>query len=137
MSLLAETCAVLGDEEAGVVLYRLLLPWAALNAADHPEGMRGSVSRYLGMLATTTKHWGEASKHFEDALAMNAQMGARPWIAHSQRDYARMLLTRASTGDEEKARLLIAQALETYRELGMSTYVSNASALMLESRPEQ
>lgn len=121
MSLLAETCVVLDDAEAGAVLYGLMLPWAALNVADHPEGIRGSVSRYLGMLATTTKRWSEASEHFEDALAMNATMGARPWLAHTQNDYARMLLARAAPGDEEKARLLLAQALETYRELGMQT----------------
>jgi hypothetical protein len=53
LSLLAETAVLLEDADTSAVLYRLLLPWADLNAVDHPEGIRGSVSRYLGLLATT------------------------------------------------------------------------------------
>ena len=34
MSLLAETSALLGDTDSAAVLYGLLLPWAAFNAAD-------------------------------------------------------------------------------------------------------
>ena len=78
MSLLAETSALLGDTDSAAVLYRLLVPWAAFNAADHPEGIRGSVSRYLGLLATTTRRWDEAERHFEAALAMNAADGRSP-----------------------------------------------------------
>ena len=69
MSLLAETSALLGDSASAAVLYRLLVPWAAFNAADHPEGIRGSISRYLGLLATMTQSWPRAELHFEDALA--------------------------------------------------------------------
>ncbi len=38
MSLLAETSVAVEDAQTASVIYRLLLPWAALNAADHPEG---------------------------------------------------------------------------------------------------
>ena len=99
MSLLAETCALLTDSDSAAVLYGLLVPWSAFNAADHPEGIRGSVSRYLGMLAATLERWDDAAGHFEDALAMNERMGARPWLAHTQHDYARMLLVRDGPGD--------------------------------------
>ena len=54
MSLLAETSALLRDTDSAAILYELLVPWAAFNAADWPEGIRGSLARYLGMLATTT-----------------------------------------------------------------------------------
>jgi len=115
-SLLAETSALLGDAEAAAVLYPLLAPWAAYNAADHPEGSRGSVSRYLGQLAATMEQWDTAQRHFEDALALNASMGARPWLALTQHDYARML---AGLGREEQAQALRSMALTTRRELGM------------------
>ena len=69
MSLLAETSALLADTASAVVLYRLLVPWGAFNAADHPEGIRGAVSRYLGLLATTMERWEDAERHFEAALA--------------------------------------------------------------------
>jgi DNA-binding SARP family transcriptional activator len=124
MSLLAETAALLGDTDSATVLYRLLVPWAAFNAADWPEAIRGSVSRYLGILATTRRRWDEAGMHFEDAVAMNARMGARPWLAHTQHDYARMLLARARTQDREHARDLLNQALVTYRELGMESHAA-------------
>ena len=39
----------------------------------------------------------EASRHFEEALAVNEQMGARPWLAHTQADYSRTLFARGET----------------------------------------
>jgi tetratricopeptide (TPR) repeat protein len=134
LSFLAETVASLGDRDAAAILYRLLLPWAALNAVDQAEGIRGSVARYLGLLATTTERWDKAELHFEDALAMNARMGARPWLAHTANDYARMLHARSSRSDRERAEALLDGALGTYRELGMDDYVSAATALAEEVR---
>ena len=128
MSLLAETSALLRDTDSAAILYELLVPWAALNAADWPEGIRGSLARYLGMLATTTTRWDQAQLHFEDALAMNTRMGARPWLAHTQHDYAHMLLTRARTRDRAQACDLLTQARITYRELGIETHATTASA---------
>ncbi len=121
MSLLAETSALLGDADSAPVLYRLLVPWGAFNADDYPEGVRGSVSRYLGLLAKATDRRDEAASHFEDALAINERMGARPWLARTQNDYARTLFDRDDPGDRERAQELLDQALATYRELGMET----------------
>ena len=114
----------MGDTDSAAVLYRLLVPWAAFNAVDVAEGIRGSVSRYLGILAATT--WSASttrSATSRTALAMNERMGARPWLAHTQEDYARMLLARDDPGDRERAQELLDQALATYRELGMESYV--------------
>ena len=119
MSLLAETAALLGDSGSAAVLYPLLAPWASFSAADHPEGYRGSISRYLGLLATLTQSWEEAERHFEVALATDARSGARPWLAHTEHDYARMLHARDGRGDRERAHALLDQARNTYQELGM------------------
>jgi DNA-binding SARP family transcriptional activator len=132
MSLLAETAALLGDTDSAATLYRLLLPWKALNAVDQAEGIRGSVARYLGLLATTTERWDEAELHFENALAMNERMGAHPWLAHTGHDFARMLYARNSRGDRERAQALLDSALGTYRELGMDDYAAAAAALAEE-----
>ena len=129
MSLLAETSALVGDNNSAAVLYRLLAPWAAFNAVDVGEGFRGSVSRYLGLLAATTKRSQDAELHFEHALQRNAEMGARPWVAHTQDDYARLLLSRNERGDRERALELIGEALTTYRELGMESWATSASEL--------
>jgi tetratricopeptide (TPR) repeat protein len=120
MSVLAETAALLGDGDRAAVLYRLLTPYAACNAMDFPEGMRGSVSRHLGLLASTMSRRDDAARHFEDALAMNRRMGLRPWLAYTQADYARMLLTRDGPGDRARAGELRAAATGTYRELAMN-----------------
>ena len=133
MSLLAETSALLGDCDSGAALYRLLVPWAAFSAADHPEGFRGSISRYLGLLATLTQSWDEAELHFEDAVATNARMGARPWLANTQNDYARMLRARNRRGDGERAQALVDAARKTYRELGMESHAAAAAALAANS----
>ena len=61
-------------------------------------------------------------------------MGVRPWLAHTQHDYARTLLARNATGDRERAVDLIGSALATYRELGMDSWAAQASALEHELR---
>jgi predicted ATPase/DNA-binding SARP family transcriptional activator len=121
MSLLAETASLLGDAGSGEVLHRLLAPWAAFSAADHPEGFRGSIARYLGLLATLTRSWAAAERHYDAALAANARMGARPWHAHTENDYARMLLARGGRGDRQRARALLDAARATYRALGVDS----------------
>ncbi len=119
LCVLAEVASYLHDVARAEVLYRLLLPHARLNASVAGEVALGSVARYLGILASTTSRWGDAARHFEDALEMNASMGARPWLAHTQRDYARALLARDCAEDRERAESLLSQAQATYDELGM------------------
>jgi tetratricopeptide (TPR) repeat protein len=129
MSFLAETCALIRDTHSSAVLYSLLVPWATFNALDSSEGIRGSVSRYLGLLAATMGRRSEAAGHFEEALAMNDRQGARPWVAQTQTEFALMLLERDEPGDRERARELRDQALVTYRELGMDSYATRTSTL--------
>jgi tetratricopeptide (TPR) repeat protein len=129
MSFLAETAASLADTESAAALYDLLAPWAGQNAVDVAEGVRGSVSRYLGLLAAAMGRWSDAASHFEDGLAMNERMRARPWLAHTETDYAGMLLTRNEPGDYQRAAELLDRALLTYRELGMEAYAARASSL--------
>ena len=56
-------------------------------------------------------------------------MGALPWVAHTQADYARLLLSRNERGDRERARELSAEAVATYRQLGMG--YANLGALLM------
>jgi tetratricopeptide (TPR) repeat protein len=129
IAFLAETCGCLDDRGRAATLYRLLLPHSKLNVADGAEVSTGAVSRYLGILASTITRFDEAAQHFEYALAMNERMGARPWLAHTQHDYARMLLTRGGHADRRRAEELVEAALATYRELGMDAQVARISAV--------
>jgi tetratricopeptide (TPR) repeat protein len=120
MTYLADVCVFLGDRSRALILYEMMLPYKGVNVVmGAGSASYGSVSRYLGALAATIGNWHEAEQHLYDALTMNRQMGARPWLAHTQYQYARMLLSRDQPGDSEKAQVLIKDALGTARELGM------------------
>jgi tetratricopeptide (TPR) repeat protein len=127
MSLLAETASSLRDADEAETLRELLLPYAGRVAVCTPEFSAGSVSYYLALLSSTMGRSKEAERHFEDAIATNERIGARPWLAHTQEEYARELLARGGSDDVEKAGHLLKQALTIYRELQMET--SSASAL--------
>jgi tetratricopeptide (TPR) repeat protein len=90
---------VFDDPEGANAVYTRLQPFGRLNATLPPELCRGSVSRGLGILAATMGRWSEAEERFEVALRMNAEMAARPWLGHTQYDYARALLRRGEPGD--------------------------------------
>jgi tetratricopeptide (TPR) repeat protein len=129
ITLLAETGAILGDREHAASLYDLLLPYGSLNAVAPIEAALGSASRALGMLATVLGDFGHATRHYDDALQMNRSMGARPWVAHTEGDYARMLLARGESGDREHALELTRSSLESYRSLGMDSFATDATLL--------
>jgi tetratricopeptide (TPR) repeat protein len=130
---LAEVASSLGDRDRANVLYELLAPYPHLNPMVSGEFALGSVARYLGLLASTTGRWGEAELHFEDALAANSRMGARPWLAHTQHDYARMLLARAGD-DDDRASELLAAARRTAVELGMNRLRDRIDSLPVPAR---
>ena len=126
MTFLADVCCTLGRTDRAARIYDKLLPYADRNAVGYPETAVGSVARPLGVLAAMTRRWDEAERHFTSALEMNARMGARPWHAHTQHDYARALIDRAEPGDPDRALELLSAALVTYRELDMKPWQARA-----------
>jgi DNA-binding SARP family transcriptional activator len=130
LSLLPETCRYLGAVDRAAALYDLLRPYSRHNATAAPELSRGSVSRGLGILAAVMSNFKQAAKHFEDALEQNSRMGAKPWVARTQYDFAWMLSLRDAPGDAELAHQLLESCRTTCRELGMpalSTQVARLS----------
>jgi len=127
LSLLADVPAFLRDARRAATLYELLLPHSGLNAVTAPIVGTGAVARTLGVLAATITRWADAGRHFESALAMNTEMGARPWVAHTYRNYASMLVARDGRGDRAKAQQHVSQAVAGYDGLGMEWHVARAS----------
>jgi tetratricopeptide (TPR) repeat protein len=120
MALLAQTAAFLHDTQRAQMVYELLVLYAdRVAVVGSANDCYGSVSRYLGILASTMSRWDDAVGHFTAALATNTQMGARPFVAHTQYEYARTLLTRNQPGDVAQARVLLDEALATAQELRM------------------
>jgi DNA-binding CsgD family transcriptional regulator/tetratricopeptide (TPR) repeat protein len=132
LTLLAEAAEVLGDRDRALVLYRQLAPYAELVALAASEVSVGPVSRPVGILATLLGRHDDAAWHFEDAIARTQCMGARPWLAHTQHAYARMLAERRRPGDRERAVELLTSALEASERLGMAVLAGRVTALLAE-----
>jgi tetratricopeptide (TPR) repeat protein len=134
---LSEVCAFLGDSARAAILYQLLLPYAGYNLHNGAIVFYGAASRYLGLLAATMARWHEAEQHFEDALEMHARMGARPWLARTQHEYAEMLLAQGKEEDRATAMSLLDEALAISRELGMKSLVEKVSVLKFKEKFEE
>jgi DNA-binding SARP family transcriptional activator len=134
LSVICEVAVLLGDASRAQLLYKLLLPYADRCVVATGLLCRGSASRPLGLLATTLSRHDEAARYFDQALNMNIQIRSPLWIAHTQHDYARMLLLRNGPGDRDKARDLLTRALTTADVLGLKALTDRARRLQLTAR---
>ncbi len=120
---LAQAVALLGDRVHAAQLYPKLLSYAQHNVIISFVACRGSVSRFLGLLAATLGNHEDAGRHFEDALAMNRRMGALPHVAATLHDYAVALIGTPTPEHVERALGLCREALSIARDLGMNGLV--------------
>jgi DNA-binding NarL/FixJ family response regulator len=126
---LAEVCVALGDQSRASVLYHLLRPWQGRNIVmGGGAGCWGSSDRFLGLLATVEGRWTDAERHFVEALAMNQRMGALAPLAHTQCDFAEMVLKRAYPGDMARASTLLREAGEHAATLGLAAVAARVAA---------
>jgi len=125
----SEVCAFLGDSPRAQALYEMLLPYADRNVVSAGYVCCGSVSRCLGLLAVVMRRLEDAVRHFENAVSMNTRMGAPPWVARTQCDFAAMLVARGAPGDRERAAVLLTEARDTARTLGMRSLLDEADTL--------
>ena len=132
MALLSEVCRALGDTHRGAQLYELLRPYHALSSSLAGLAFYGSISHHLGGLAALLSEPAAATAHFEEALATHSRMGARPWLAHTQHDFARLLLDHGEASDRDRALQLAGDASATARELGLPGLAERAEALQQE-----
>jgi hypothetical protein len=84
---------------------------------------------YLGLLATVTSRWAEAADHFEAAIRAHDRLGARPLLARTRYEYARVLLHRGQPEDRSRALRLLDQAYATASTLGMAAVAEGIQAL--------
>ena len=130
LSYLADAATFVGDGERASVLYQELSPYAELCIASYATACYGPASRYLGMLAATIGRLDDAQAHFEDALVRCDRLESPTYAAHTQYQFARMLLTRRGAGDVAQAELLARAALETAARIGMRALEERASRLL-------
>lgn len=136
MAGLGDVCAILGDTDRAPVLYAQLRPFESLNVTLAPgAACNGSTARVLGRLSATLGQWDRAHRHFERALQRNRRLGAPQFIAHTETDYAEMLLARGAAADRARAATMLADAVATYRRLGMGPAAERARSLSRRARP--
>jgi tetratricopeptide (TPR) repeat protein len=131
MGLLAEVCAHLRDAYRAAAVYKLLLPFERRNVVTAQCCFDGPVSRFLGILASTSGDWDSAARHFELARDACERLNARPFLALGGIDEARMLASRGRPGDPARALSLLAEASEIAGELGMEKIVERAEQVRL------
>ncbi len=131
---IAEVAAGVRSTAAAEVLYEALRPFGTQFVICGTAGATyGSVWRHLALLADVLGRTGEAAEHFERAIEAHRAAGALPYLAHTQREYAAMLLARRAAGDAERADGLLAEAIDTYQRLGMGPWLERAEALRAPS----
>jgi tetratricopeptide (TPR) repeat protein len=127
---MAEVAAGVGSVPAAEVLYEALLPFGPQFVICGTAGATyGSVWRHLALLADVLGRTEEAAEHFGRAIDAHRAAGALPYLAHTQREFAGMLMGRQRPGDRERADRLLAEAIETYRRLGMEPWLRRAEAM--------
>ena len=133
VTLLAEVAAALRDGDRAAELYKELEPYAgSVVVVGRAATCNGAAARLLGVLAGTSGRWGLAERHFDHALELHNRMGARPLVARTQLAYAEMLQSRSLASDADRARALLAGALEITEPLGMVAVGRRAAQVLAE-----
>jgi tetratricopeptide (TPR) repeat protein len=91
-----------------------LVVWGGANSTWGP------VSHYLGLLAATAGETEDAIRHFEEAIELEDQIGALPYLAHSLDGLAAALTSRAGPGDAGRAAQARRRAREVAGTLGLT-----------------
>jgi tetratricopeptide (TPR) repeat protein len=127
LAYLSEVCLYLGDAERAATLYELLLPYESRTVVvGGATACFGAAGRFLGMLSMVMSELETAERHYQQAIELNAHMGAWPWLAHSQFEYAAMLLNRGAAQHRQRANDLLQESLCTSSKLGMAYLVEKA-----------
>jgi tetratricopeptide (TPR) repeat protein/transcriptional regulator with XRE-family HTH domain len=130
LAYLSEVCSYLGDVDRAAMLYELLLPYDGRTVVvGGATACFGAVGRYLGLLARTMSDWEEAEMYFQQAIALDAGTRACPWLAHSQYEYATVLLEMDRAGDRQQANVLLVEALSAANKMGMAHLAEEVTRL--------
>jgi DNA-binding CsgD family transcriptional regulator/tetratricopeptide (TPR) repeat protein len=131
LSYLTDACAAVDDEALAALLYPELAPLAGGNLViGYGVACYGAADRYLGLLAATLGEHDRAVEHFERALAVNRDMGAITWVAHTLYAYGRMLLRRGGSDDAVQASELLSEAATLAQRIAMPVLLARATALL-------
>jgi len=71
----------------------------------------------------------QAAAHYQQALALAAELGMRPLVAHCHLGLGRLY---HQTGRAEQARTALSGAIDLYRAMGMTFWLPQAEAVLVQ-----
>jgi hypothetical protein len=109
LSLLARDCVVLGEARHALRLYQALAPYAGRAVVAAGAVLcAGSADFYLAGLAALSGDTATADRHYRAAASMHRRLGARPMLAHTLYEHARLLDPSAASAALAEARAIAA-----------------------------
>jgi DNA-binding CsgD family transcriptional regulator len=130
LTYIADACVAVGDADLSLQVYRELLSIAEQNVMiGHGVACYGSSERYLGTLAAVYGELDLAELHLQRAIDYNRDMGAITWLAHSDFEYARVVLAQGRL-DDPAAQAALAEASDLAERIGMQALLGRIRGLM-------
>ena len=121
MAGLAFVAAATGDTSAAARIYDALLPYRGRLVVFGGAVMTMEpVSHYLGLLAKALRRPSEAAAYLEEAISLEEEIGALPYLAYSLDALAGALDGRGAAGDAEAAVNARSRARSIAERLGMT-----------------
>ena len=124
-----EARALLGQRDAAASLYPLVLEALDTGTVTEFQSM-GLLQTGAGTAAAAGGQWEEAEGHYRAALRQAQELPHRIAQPEVRRWYARMLLDRMASGDADRARTLLDEAVEMYGAIGMPRHLEMANELL-------
>jgi DNA-binding NarL/FixJ family response regulator len=126
----AQACCILADAGHADAIYQLLRPYEG-QTANHPTAVCfGASDLYLAMLAATANRPELASRHFEQALALNRAMHAWPSLARTLFRHGAFLVTREAEAEQRLGLQQLREAERLGRRFAMKRLVIDIDALL-------
>jgi tetratricopeptide (TPR) repeat protein len=125
----AEGLAVLDERDKAAKLYPLVLEATAMGIVVRFHAY-GLVETVAGIAAAAGEQWEKAEEHYQTALRQAHEIPHKLEQPEVRRWYAQMLIDRDAPGDRDKARTLLEEAIQAYKELGMPKHLEMAEALL-------
>ncbi|MBI1874275.1 MAG: hypothetical protein HYS05_10390, partial [Acidobacteria bacterium] len=125
--LAVEGLAILGDKREAHALYPTLLRLMGMRVGGWVVGL---VATSAGIAAACGADWNAAEQHFQTALRQADEIPHKIAQPETRRWYAQMLLDRNAPGDRDRARTLLDEAIEMYRQIGMPKHLEIAERML-------
>jgi DNA-binding CsgD family transcriptional regulator len=125
---LAKVAWALDRDDAAPAIYAALAPFADElgTSSSMAVASLGSVSRFLGEMATLMRDWARVEVDFARAMRRNLETGARGEVAETRFDWASALLRHGLARDRERATAMLDAAARGAAELGMQPLARRA-----------